>query len=151
MLEGTTKEKILVPFLQTKTEHMSDTSMFWILEPSNLERWEFGLGPVVNLCKSMDNIWNSYEEKVMCLYQAIERKRCRNHHSLSSSTAKWYQLGAIASGTSKSIVTKTKCVTHTFDCTTHLNPQKPASKFIHFYPYCISHIIKIIDEREYTT
>jgi len=125
-----------------------------VLEPFNLERWEFGLGPVVNLCKSMDSIGKSYEEKFMCSFQDLQREK-----SAGTNIAEFNQRNCemISIGSNRqwdfeeSVVTTTNCVTHTFDCTTRLDPRKPASESIHFYPYCISHIIKTIDEREYTT
>ena len=46
-----------------------------VLEPFNLERWEFGLGPVVNICKSMDSIGKGYDEKFMCSFQDLQREK----------------------------------------------------------------------------
>ena len=51
----------------------------------------------------------------------------------------------------KEIISRTKCNTHTFDCTTADDPQKPEENRISYYPYCVSDENKNVNDRDFLT
>jgi len=137
-----------------------------VLEPHNGERWDYGIGPINNVCKSVDRISSkknkkSYDDKFMCSYNNLEKgnksvllQDSTDDENIIDSN-KECAIVSIGSngqwGFEENIAESTDCVTHTFDCTVSKDSRKPNIDSINFYPYCISSKDEVIEDRKYMT
>jgi len=155
--------------------------MFDVMEPdTDFQRWKKGLGPIPDLCHHLDLIkpegksrQQSFEEKFMCSLpitssnETFAAKDSPNNNNKDnekittttppSSSCEMISIGSNGEwGFEENIAKTTECQTHTFDCTLpDHEPNKPDISTIHFYPTCIAHEYKKIEEgdniREYLT
>lgn len=119
------------------------------------ERWKVGMGPIEwHLCKSVDRIRPPvtklhYEQKWICALSDLK------HQSSNGTMDPPCNIVSIGSNGQwefeETMVSKTSCQTHTFDCTVGNNANKPDNDSMHFYPYCVAQENKKIDDREYIT
>jgi len=137
--------------------------IFDVVEPIDYARrggtrWSEGLGPVPELCRNLHIIEppkekfnrHTFETKFMCSVPNATRSDSKNNEKEEDcdiisigSNREW--------GFENTIAATTNCKTHTFDCTTALNPKKPAVESIKYYPYCIDKENQERDGREYIT
>lgn len=129
--------------------------IFDVMEPvTDFQRWKKGLGPIPDICHHLDFIKpkgksrkQSFEEKFMCSLPIDLSNETFITTPLSSS-CEMISIGSNGEwGFEESISKTTHCETHTFDCTLpNHEPNKPDISTIHFYPTCISHKYKKIEE-----
>lgn len=105
-----------------------------VLEPSTMERFTAGIGPVGPECSDKITVSKgTYEEKSICVENSNNYMQQCNIVSIGSND-QW--------GFEREITENSKlrgCIIHTFDCTLPNNKPKckPQSDNVKFYPYCI--------------
>jgi hypothetical protein len=140
---------------------------FDVIEPTaSFSRWKHGLGPIPNLCKHLNVIKpvgetkdQVFEEKFMCHSTPFDKNNTENNNDKKkddstnpvSSSCEMISIGSNGEwGFENNVVASMDCIVHTFDCTV-LNPSKPSTDSIHFYPYCIAAEYNKIGQQEFIT